>query len=58
MEITDLLDKEFKITVFKMHTEARRKMDEQNKNVNTDKKYKKVPNRNYKLKDLIIELKI
>lgn len=36
MEISSLLNKEFKVMVVKMQTKLRRKMDEQSKNVNKE----------------------
>ena len=48
VEISNLPDKEFKVTIIKMFTELRRRMDEHSENVNKEiKKHKKVPNKSY-----------
>ena len=43
-EISNLSDKEFKVMVIRLLTEPGRRMDELQQ---TDRKYKKVPNRSY-----------
>lgn len=48
MQIGDLPNTEFKITVIKIFTKVRRGMHEQSENFNRDRKYKKVLKRNYR----------
>ena len=59
MEVSDLPDKEFKMTVTKILTKVRRTMHEQSENfINKDRKYKKVPQIEItELKNTITELK-
>lgn len=56
MEISDLFNKEFKVTVIKIPTKIWRTMNKQSENFSRDRKYKKVPNRNQALKNTITEL--
>ena len=45
VEISNLPDKEFKVTIIKMFTELRRRMDEHSENFNRVRKYKEEPNK-------------
>ena len=45
VEISNLPDKEFKVTIIKMFTELRRWMDEHSENFNRVRKYKEEPNK-------------
>ena len=47
IEISNLLDKDFKVMVIKKLTNLGRRMCEYSKNFNKERKYKKVPNRSY-----------
>ena len=50
-EIRNLSHREFKITIIKICTKVSRAMHEQSENFNRDRKYKKVPNRNYRTEE-------
>ena len=49
IEISNLLDKDFKVMVIKKLTNLGRRMCEYSKNFNKERKYKKVPNRSYNI---------
>ena len=51
MEISDLPDKDLKIMVIKMLTKVRRTMHEKSENLNRDREYKRVPNRNHRAEE-------
>lgn len=59
MEISNLLDKEFKVTVINMLTKLKRRMHKHNENFNEEtKNIRKYQTEVTKLKNTITELKI
>lgn len=51
MEISNLPDKEVKILIIGMFTKLGRRMDDHSENFNKERKYKKIPNRIYRVED-------
>ena len=51
MEISNLPDKEVKILIIGMITKLGRRMDDHSENFNKERKYKKIPNRIYRVEE-------
>ena len=51
MEISNLPDKEVKILIIGMFTKLGRRMDDHSENFDKERKYKKIPNRIYRVEE-------